>query len=145
MLSIIPKIFASEYKERNMPTIVLVEDRIDFRRLAREFLNQKDELKVTGEAGCGMEALRVIEKLRPDIVITEFDLKDMNGLELTGYLKKSYPQMRIIFWSGYYGKQFVLKAWQAGAMAYVVKGSRLEGLWTAVQEVILGRRYFSPE
>jgi DNA-binding NarL/FixJ family response regulator len=127
-----------------MTTIVLADDHQLVRQGLRALLEVESDLRVIGEAGDGLEAVRLVERLNPNVLVLDLMMPGINGLEVTRQLKKSSLQTGIVILSMYADEAYVLGALGNGASAYVLKDSNASDLVHAVREVAAGRRYLSP-
>lgn len=127
-----------------MTTIVLADDHQLVRQGLRALLEVESDLRVIGEAGDGLEAVRLVERLNPNVLVLDLMMPGINGLEVTRQLKKSSFQTGIVILSMYADEAYVLEALGNGASAYVLKDSNSSDLVHAVREVAAGRRYLSP-
>lgn len=127
-----------------MTTIVLADDHQLVRQGLRALLEVEPDLRVIGEAGDGLEAVRLVERLNPNVLVLDLMMPGINGLEVTRQLKKSTFQTGIVILSMYADEAYVLEALGNGALAYVLKDSNASDLVHAVREVAAGRRYLSP-
>lgn len=124
--------------------IVLVDDHHVVRQGLHALLEEEEGLTVVGTAGNGLEALQIIEAEKPEVVIVDLFLPNLNGLEVTRRTHQAFPQVRVVILSMYDNEAYVLEALKNGASAYVLKNSRADELIHAVREVHAGRRYLSP-
>jgi len=127
-----------------MTTIVLADDHQLVRQGLRALLEGESDLRVIGEAGNGLEAVRLVERLNPNVLILDLMMPGINGLEVTRQIKKNSFQTGIVILSMYADEAYVLEALGNGASAYVLKDSNASDLVHAVREVAAGRRYLSP-
>jgi two-component system response regulator NreC len=127
-----------------MPTILLADDHALVRQGLRALLGEEPEFNVIGEAGSGLEAIRLCGELKPDVLVLDIMLEDVSGIEVARQVKESCPHTAIVVLSMYGDKKHVLEALQAGAKAYVVKKSVSSELVQAVREALVGRRYLGP-
>ena len=125
--------------------VLLVDDHILVRAGIRALLESLAEVEVVGEAGDGREALNLAETLKPDIVLMDIAMKGMNGLEATGRLKQSAPEVRVIMLSMYATEDYVMQALHAGACGYLVKESATRELERALKAVMRGETYLGPQ
>jgi DNA-binding NarL/FixJ family response regulator len=101
--------------------ILLVDDHQMMRDGLRAILDLEDALDVVGEAGNGYEALELAETLRPDVVVMDIGMKDLNGIEATRQIRAQSPQAKVIALSTYSDESYVLGMFEAGATGYVLK------------------------
>ena len=127
-----------------MTTVLLVDDHHVVRRGIRALLENEAGILVVGEAGTGVEAARLAQQLRPNVLIIDLMLADMSGIEVIRQLRKRAPATSAVVLSMYGNDCYVVEALQAGAKAYVLKDSPPEELMRAVREAALGRRYLAP-
>ncbi len=106
-------------------------------------LSGHPELEVVGEALDGNEALEQTEALRPDIVIMDISMPELNGIEATQRIKKSCPDTNIIVFTMHSNKEFVLDLFRAGISGYVLKSDPTSDLVLAIKAVRQGGNYFS--
>jgi two-component system, NarL family, response regulator NreC len=125
-------------------TIVLADDHRIVRQGLHALLKAEPEFDVIGEAGDGHEALELVRKLNPDVVVLDLMMRGLNGLEAARQINKQMPQIKIIILSMYDDEGFVLEALANGALAYVLKDAGYSDLVQAVREVAAGHRYLSP-
>jgi two-component system response regulator NreC len=125
-------------------TIVLADDHKIVRQGIRALLEAEAEFRVIGEAGDGLETLRMVERLTPNVLVLDLMMSGINGLEVTRQIKKSMPQTNIVILSMHANEAYVLEALSNGASAYVLKDSSASDLVYAVREVSAGRHYLSP-
>jgi DNA-binding NarL/FixJ family response regulator len=127
-----------------MTDILLADDHHIVRQGLRALLESDPHFRLVGEAGDGIEAVRMSERLKPDVLITDVMMPGLNGLEVTRQVTKALPKTRVIILSMYTNDAYVLEALKNGASGYVLKDSQAADLIQAVREVAAGRRYLSP-
>lgn len=123
--------------------IALIDDHALVRDGVRALLEMVERFKVVGETGCGKEALTLIERERPDIVIMDIGLKDINGLELTATLKQRQPTLKVLILSMYDNQEYVSQSLRAGASGYVLKDAPSREIVSAIEVLAVGGRYSS--
>jgi len=126
-----------------MITLVLAEDHHIVRQGIRSLLEAEADFQVIGEVSDGLEAVRMVENLHPDVLILDLMMGGLNGLEVTRQVSKQSPKTSIIILSMYNNEVYVLEALRAGAKGYVLKDSTADELVRAVREAIIGRHYLS--
>ena len=124
--------------------IYLVEDHHLVRQGTRLLLETEPDFEVIGEADEGLRAMEETLRLRPDVLIVDIVLPNLNGIELTRLVKRRVPEVKVIPLSMYDNEAYVIEALRAGASAYVLKKSTADELVQAVHEVLAGNRYLSP-
>lgn len=122
--------------------IVIVEDHTIVREGLRPLLEGKG-VEVIGEAGDGLEAVRLVKELAPQVVIMDVALPRLGGIEATRRIVKGNPDMKVVMLTIHDEPQYVFKSLEAGAKGYLVKEAPLEELMTAIKAVIRGETYLS--
>jgi DNA-binding NarL/FixJ family response regulator len=125
--------------------IMLVDDHPLIREAIAHLVAGAPDFELVGEAADGKECLERIADLRPDILILDIAMPDMNGEQVSRELRRRYPELKIIALSGYNDRQFVRAMIKAGAKAYVVKSASGRDLIHALRAVASGKNYLSPE
>ena len=126
-------------------TILIAEDHTILREGLRSLLNTDQDFEVVGEAEDGREAIRVAEKLMPDLVLMDLTMPKMNGLEAIKEIKKRSPASKILVLTVHKTEEYILAALEAGADGYVVKDATHSELIMAMQKVLIGGRFLSPD
>ena len=121
--------------------ILLVDDHAMVRSGLRALLEDESDLRVIGESGNGLDAIRMTGELQPEVLVLDIMMDDMSGIEVARQVLESRPETRIVILSMYSDNRYVLQALRAGAAAYVVKKSADSELVKAIREVASGRRY----
>ncbi|MBI2875306.1 MAG: response regulator transcription factor [Candidatus Tectomicrobia bacterium] len=127
-----------------MPTIVLVDDHPVVRQGLRALLEAEPGFRVIGEAGEGVEAVQLVERLQPDVLVLDLMIPGLNGLEVTRQVSRRSSRTRVVILSMHANEAYVLEALRNGALGYVLKDAGATELLRAVREVAAGRRYLSP-
>lgn len=127
-----------------MTAIVLADDHHLVRQALRTLLAAEPDLQVVGEAGDGLEATQVVERLKPDVLVVDLFMPGLGGLEVTREVVRRSPQTRVVILSMYSNEAYVLEAFRNGASGYVLKDSTSADLVQAVRDAVAGRRYLSP-
>jgi two-component system, NarL family, response regulator NreC len=126
-----------------MITIFLADDHQIVRKGIKALLSAESEFQIIGEAGDGIETIKLVEELKPDILILDLMMGGVNGLEVTRQLTKKLPDIGIVVLSMHSNEAYVLEALRSGARAYILKDNTTEELVHAIREVAEGRRYLS--
>ncbi len=125
--------------------VLLVDDHRMMREGLRLILDQEPDIEVAGEADTGRAALELAEKFQPDVVVMDIGMPDLNGIEATRRIRKLCPAARVIALSTYSDRRYVVGMLEAGSSGYVLKNAAAEELVRAIQEVVRGEKYLSPE
>jgi two-component system, NarL family, response regulator NreC len=123
--------------------IILADDHHIVRKGLQALLSSETDFKIVGEAGDGLEAVRLVEKLKPEILVLDLMMGGINGLEVTRQLNKKCPQTGIVVLSMHSNEAYVLEALRCGAKAYILKDNTTDDLVHAIREVAAGHRYLS--
>ncbi len=126
-----------------MTTIVLADDHHIVRQGLRVLLEGQPDFQLVGEAGDGLEAVQLTERLKPDVLIIDLMMPSLNGLEAARQVSQRSPHTRVVVLSMHANEAYVLEALRNGAAGYVLKDSSAADLVHAVREVVAGRRYLS--
>ncbi len=124
--------------------IVLVDDHEMVREGLRTFLSREDDMVIVGEAGTAVDALKLVKRLQPHLVLLDLLLPDTSGMDMCRKLLSVVPKPRILVLTGYAEDATVIAALQSGAHGYVLKDVRLDELLRAVRTVAGGRGYLDP-
>ncbi|MFQ3661951.1 MAG: response regulator transcription factor [Chloroflexaceae bacterium] len=125
-------------------TIVLADDHHVVRSGLRVLLENEMPCTVVGEAGNGPEALAMVERLQPDLLIADLIMPGLSGLEVARQARIVSPNTRIVILSMHADESYVREALRAGVTAYVLKETLSTEFLYAIQQAAQGRRYLSP-
>lgn len=125
-------------------SIVLADDHHVVRQGLRSLLEKEPEFRVVGEAANGVEALHLVKRLEPDVLILDLMMPVMNGIEAAKKIALASPGTRMLIFSMYGNEACVAEALRAGAQGYVLKDVIGPELARAVRKVYAGQRYLSP-
>jgi two-component system, NarL family, response regulator NreC len=124
--------------------VLLADDHGIVRRGMRALLELEPGIEVVGEAGDGLETLRLCETLRPELAILDIAMPSLNGIEVATRALKNDPSLKVIILSMHADESYVVRALMAGAKAYLLKEATEEDLLPAVRAVAAGKSFFSP-
>lgn len=125
--------------------LILVDDHRMMREGLRSLLEANSGFEVIAEAENGRDAVTRTRALKPDVVVMDLGMKDLNGVEATRQIRAEFPRIPVVVLSTYAHEDYVLSALEAGASAYVLKISAHAELVEAIESVAKGRRFLSPE
>jgi len=124
--------------------ILLADDHAVVRQGFKMLLSAQPDMEIVGEAANGREAVDSAEALRPDIVVMDVAMPELNGIEATRRLAASAPHTRVIALSMHKDSVYVREILRAGARGYLLKDSGAEDLVSAIRAVAKGESYLSP-
>lgn len=127
-----------------MTTILLADDHAVLRAGLRLLLESQPDLRVTGEASGGLEALALAEKLQPDLILLDLSMPGLGGLEALTALQKAAPAAKILILTMHDDPQYLRTALKQGAMGYVLKKAADAELISAIRAVLRGEMYVHP-
>jgi DNA-binding NarL/FixJ family response regulator len=123
--------------------IILADDHAILRQGLKSLLEEEPDFQVVGEAGNGLEALKLVDHLKPDVLVVDVMMPRMNGLEVIRQAHIHCPGIKIIVLSMHDREAYIIEAIRNGASAYVLKDSQAVDLVNAIRDVIQGRRFLS--
>ncbi len=124
--------------------ILIADDHGIVRKGLRLQLEQHEDFEVVGEAADGREAVRAADELKPDVVIMDIAMPNLNGIQAATQLVKRNPQLGIIMLSMHSDESYLMRTLAAGAKGYLLKDTADVDLYRAVQVVAQGKPFFSP-
>ena len=110
----------------------------------RKMLELEEDIEVVGEAQDGRQAVAMVKKLRPAVVLMDIAMPLLNGLEATRQVLKLEPATKVVMLSAHNDDAYVQEATNAGAVGFLIKQSSAQNVCEAIREVQKGNRYFSP-
>jgi DNA-binding NarL/FixJ family response regulator len=125
-------------------TILIADDHPVVRDGLRMVLERERDLRVIGEASDGVEAVREIERSKPDVLLLGLMMPALYGLDVVREAKRLSPATRVVVLSMYSAQGYVATALRQGAEGFLAKGATGAEVVKAVREVLAGRRYLSP-
>jgi len=125
-------------------TVLLADDNRAVRREIREFLELEDDLEVVGEAKNGREAVAMVKKLHPALVLMDVAMPLLNGFQATRRILKAVPATKVLMLSVHSDEVYVEEATKCGAMGYLIKYTAVNSLCGAIREVHKGNTFFGP-
>ncbi|MFZ6050048.1 response regulator [Pseudomonas sp. CR3202] len=125
--------------------IALIDDHVLVRDGVKALLSAMPHFEVVAQAESGAEALELVASTELDLLLVDVGLKDMNGLELTRKLCGLYPGIKILILSMYDNQEYVRTSINAGAFGYVLKNAPSTELIAAIEAIVAGGSFYSPE
>jgi DNA-binding NarL/FixJ family response regulator len=124
--------------------ILLADDHAVVRQGFKMILDAQPDMEIVGEAANGREAVDLAERLRPDVVVMDVAMPELNGIEATRRLASSVPHARVVALSMHKDSVYVREILRAGARGYLLKDSGAADLVAAIHAVASGESYLSP-
>lgn len=124
--------------------ILIVDDQAMFRDGVRLILNQQDDFEILGEAGDGGEALELIRRTAPDVVLMDLRMPKMGGIEATLKITAEAPSVKVIILTTFEEDEEVFGALRAGASGFLLKDARSENLCDAIRMAARGETWLQP-
>ncbi|MFX1680520.1 response regulator transcription factor [Mitsuaria sp. CC2] len=127
-----------------MIRIAIVDDHAIVRAGLRQFLSEQVDLRVTGEAGSGREALDLVRAGELDVMLMDLSLPDQSGVETLAAIKARKPELPVLILSGFPETHYATTLLRQGASGYLNKECDPEEIATAIRTVFRGRKYITP-
>jgi len=120
--------------------LLIADDQHLFRSGLARLLGDDPRLELVGEAADGAEAIELVDRLRPDVVLMDLKMPRVDGIEATRQIAAKHPEVRVLILTTFEADNYVLRALEAGAGGYVLKDSRPEAIASSIVAVRSGER-----
>jgi len=125
-------------------TVLLVDDHSLVRKGFRRMVEDDPEIRVVGEAGSGLEAVQLVGQFKPQVVVMDMAMPQMDGVQATREILRHAPKTAILILSMYSQESYVRNAFDAGALGYILKNADDVDLAGAIKDVAAGKRVLDP-
>ena len=125
-------------------SIVLADDHVLVRQGLKRLLEGTDDLEVVGEANDGLDLLRLLKQVTPQMVILDICMPNLRGIEAITEIKTTHPEVKILILTMHRDKEYLYLALSAGAKGYLLKEDAPKEFFSAIAEVRQGKTYISP-
>jgi two-component system response regulator NreC len=125
--------------------VLIADDHAIVRDGIRQLLNKEPDMKVIGEATDGLEALELVKDLRPNVILLDIAMPNLNGLEAIGLLRESCPECQVVILSMHANENYVQQVLKSGAMGYVLKASPSTDIISAIRAAGKGDYFLSSQ
>lgn len=122
--------------------ILLAEDHVSVREGFKAALESDSKFIVTGEADTGKHAVDLAEELKPDVIVMDVSMPEMDGIEASGIIKSKYPDMKILILTMYDNKHYIYEALSIGIEEYIYKMATMQDLRKAIDAIASGDEFF---
>lgn len=123
--------------------VLIVDDHVVMAEGLRHLIEAQPDLLAVGCVADGREALRKVVELKPDVVMMDIAMPELNGIEATRMIGQRAPETRVVILSMHSNQEYVLRALQAGARGYLLKKNAADEVLMAIRAVHAGRRFLS--
>lgn len=127
-----------------MITVVLAEDHHIVRQGLKALLTGVKDFRLMGEAGDGLEAVTLVARFKPNVLLLDLMIPRLHGLEVVRRVHDEFSATRVIVLSAHAEEHYVVEALRSGALGYVLKDCATSNLLEAIRQVATGKRYLSP-
>ena len=124
--------------------LLLVDDHDIAREGVRALIGSQPGWEICGEARTGRQALRMAASLRPDVIVMDLLMPDLNGMEAARQIKKKLPSAEILLLSGHEDGELIQPAFDAGIRAFIFKSQARTHLVSAIAALLAGKPYLTP-
>lgn len=125
--------------------VIVVDDHPVAREGIISLIEEADSIEVVGEAFNGESAVGLVDKFKPDVVITDISMSGMSGIELSHQITTKYPSTKILILSMYKDQEYIQKSFENGASGYLPKNSDQRELREAIMLINSGQKYITSE
>jgi len=125
--------------------IVVVDDHAIVRAGLRALIQSDPSLNMAGEAAGGLEAISLVEKIQPDVVVLDLSMPDIDGVQVTRELRARYPEIRILILTVHEDEALLREVIKSGASGYILKHAAEKELNEAIKRVFVGEMYVDPK
>jgi DNA-binding NarL/FixJ family response regulator len=127
----------------NKIKIILADDHVVVRQGVHALINQEKDMVVVGEVGDGLQLLELTEKLRPNVVVVDLKMPNLNGIDAAEQIRRRFPHTHTVILTMHADRAYVDRAMQAGVCGYVLKEEEFREICTAIRHAAQGNHYLS--
>jgi DNA-binding NarL/FixJ family response regulator len=124
--------------------VIIVDDHRLFRACLKSVL-EKEDFDVAGEAGDGRAAIRLIRKIRPEVVTTDISMAGWNGIEFLRQIHHDFPKLKLLVVSMHRETRFIMESFASGASGYLLKESSSAEISDALKTILIGHKFIGPD
>jgi len=123
-----------------LPRVLIADDQTLFRSGLARLLQEDARVQVVGQAADGLEAVSMVATHKPDVVLTDLKMPNLDGMEATQRIVSEYPGVKVLILTTFETDSYVLQALRAGASGYVLKESQPDAIVTSILAIMAGER-----
>jgi DNA-binding NarL/FixJ family response regulator len=124
--------------------VIIADDHVLFRQGLRRILEERADLRIVAEASDGLDLLRKVRRLMPDLIFLDISMPNLRGIEAMQEIRRIHPKVKILVVTMHADEEYLYQAVAVGVDGYVLKEDREEILFAAIESVRRGSRYVSP-
>ncbi len=124
--------------------ILIVEDHTILREGLKSLLSSHLDFEIVGEAGDGLEAVRAVDRVQPNLILMDLSLPRMDGITAIREIKKKWPKIRVLALTVHKTEEYIMAALSSGANGYILKDATHAELLEAIRIILSGKRVLSP-
>ena len=128
----------------NKIKVIIADDHVLFREGTRNLIDREKDIEVIGEASDGQEAIELVSKLLPHVVLMDIAMPEVNGIEATKIIKAQHPSTAVLILTAYDNDQYIIALLEAGAAGYLLKNVSGSNLVNAIRSVHAGEAVLHP-
>jgi DNA-binding NarL/FixJ family response regulator len=129
---------------KNVISILLADDHRILREGIRALIQDQADMQVIGESEDGLDTMKKVAQLTPDVVVMDIAMPLLNGLEATRQIRRDFPQVRVLILTMHENEEYIRQVLAAGALGYVLKDAAARDLLGAIRSVYQGEAVLSP-
>lgn len=124
-------------------SILIVDDHPVICHGLKRILEKQDDMEIVGEAQDWVTALQIVNESKPDVIVLDISLQGIDGVSLITRIRDIHSTTRIIMYTMHSNRDYITRAFQAGASGYILKSDKTEQLIEAIKEVVVGKIFLS--
>jgi DNA-binding NarL/FixJ family response regulator len=132
------------FVEMSSYKVILADDHTMFREGLKRILMERRDIEVIGEVGCGLELLKLLNQMSPDLVVLDISMPNLRGIEAVHEIRTIQPHVKILILTMHDNKEYLHQAITAGADGYLLKDDANIDLFSAIEKIRDGKNYISP-
>ena len=125
-------------------TVVLVDDHSVVRAGIKDFLSRSNNISVIGEAKDGIEAQKIIQLEKPDVVLVDIQMPNLGGIELTAWIQQNHPDIKVLILSSHNDDEYIMESIRAGASGYSLKNTSPVKLIDTINQIAANKAVLDP-